>query len=94
MIIEKGVNYNYNNSELVTFAFDYEKNSIMYIFTTKYVDEYTGEIIYGLAFENWMLMKDTNEIIIIGVTYSNDDASEYDYIGDYEKVIKSVEVIK
>ncbi len=94
MIIENGVNYNYNNSELVTFAFDYEKNSIMYIFTTKYVDEYTGEIIYGLAFENWMLMKYTNEIIIIGVSYSNDDASEYDYIGDYEKVVKSVEVIK
>lgn len=93
-IIENSANYNEYSNELVTLAFDNENNSVMHIFTTRYYDEYSGKVIYSLAFENWILMKDTNEIINIGVTYSNDDTSEYDYIGDYESIIKNIKTTK
>ena len=93
-IIVNSVNYNSDDNEFITFAYDNEKNSIMQIFSTRYYDEYSGETTYGIAFETWMLMKDTNEIIIIGVSYSNDDTSEYDYISDYESIIKNIKKIK
>lgn len=93
-IIYNNKNYSIDDSELVTYAFNNENNSIMHIFTTRYYDEYTGKVIYSLAFENWILMKDTNKIINIGVSYTNDDTSEYDYIGDYESIIKNIKIIK
>lgn len=93
-VIENSANYNEDSNKLVTFAYDNKNNSIMHIFTTRYYDEYTGKVIYGLAYENWILMKDTNKIINIGVSYTNDDSSEYDYISDYENIIKNIKKIK
>ena len=93
-VIENSANYNEDSNKLVTFAYDNKNNSIMHIFTTRYYDEYTGKDIYGLAYENWILMKDTNKIINIGVSYTNDDSSEYDYISDYENIIKNIKKIK
>lgn len=93
-VIENSANYNEDSNELVTFAYDNKNNSVMHIFTTRYYDEYSGKVIYSLAFENWILMKDTNKIINIGVSYTNDDTSEYDYISDYESIIKNIKKIK
>ena len=56
MIKENSANYNDFTNELVTFAFDPKNNSIMCIFTTKYIDN-NGDVVYSLAFENWMYMK-------------------------------------
>ena len=93
-VIENSANYNEDSNKLVTFAYNPENNSVMHIFTTRYYNEYTGKVIYGLGFENWILMKDTNKIINIGVSYTNDDTSEYDYISDYESIIKNIKKIK
>ena len=93
-IIVNSVNYNSNDNEFITFAYDEEKTSITQIFSTRYDDKYSGETTYGIAFETWILMKDTNEIIIVGVSYTNDDTSEYDYISDYESIIKNIKKIK
>ena len=93
-IVYNNEHYSIDDSELVTYAFDNKSSSVMQIFSTKYYDEYNGKVIYSLAFENWILMKDTNEIINIGVSYTNDDTSEYDYISDYENIIKNIRRIQ
>ena len=87
----ESVNLNLATNRLISFTFNSESNSIMIIFSTKYVDTYDdSKVICGLAFENWMIKNETNELIIVGVAYTNDDTSDYDYIGDYEKAIQGM----
>lgn len=89
MIEDNSINYNDDTNELVTFAFDANNNSIMCIFTNEYLDD-NGNKIYGLSFENWMYMNKYNQILIIGASYSNEDTSKYDYISDFESLIKNI----
>lgn len=89
MIQDNSINYNDYMNELVTFAFDSEKNSIMCIYSNKYITD-EGDKIYSLSFENWMYMKEHNQILIVGVSYANNDTSNYDYISDFESVIKNI----
>ena len=87
----ESVNLNLATNRLISFTFNSESNSIMIIFSTKYVDAYDdSKVTYCLAFENWMIKNETNELIIVGVAYTNDDTSDYDYIGDYEKAIQGM----
>ena len=84
-------NLNSSTSKLISYAYNSDDNSIMIIFTTKYVDVYDdSKVTYGLAFENWMIKNETNELVLVGVAYTNDDTSDYDYIGDYEKAIQGI----
>lgn len=87
----ESVNLNLATNRLISFTFNSESNSIMIIFSIKYVDAYDdSKVTYGLAFENWMIKNETNELIIVGVAYTNDDTSDYDYISDFEKVIGNI----
>ena len=83
-------NLNSDTSELISYEYNSSDDSIMIMFSTKNVDPYDGKVTYGLAFENWMIKNETNELIIVGVAYTNDDTSDYDYIGDYEKAIQGI----
>ena len=93
MIEDNSIKYNDDTNELVTFAFDANNNSIMCIFTNEYIDD-NGNKIYSLSFENWMYMEEYNQILIIGVSYSNEDTSNYDYISDFESLIKNIKNVK
>ena len=90
MMIEYSEQLNYTNYELITSSFDAENNLIMNICSTKYINNYTNEIKYGISFESWILKKETNEVLIIGTAYDYADTSNYDYIGDYEKVLQNI----
>lgn len=87
-------NLNSDTSELISFEYNVNSNSIMIIFSTKYVDRYNNnKVTYGIAFENWILKNDTNELLIVGVGYDYNDTSDYDYISDYEKIIEEIKKI-
>ena len=90
MMIDHSEQLNYTNYELITHSFDAENNIIMNICSTRYIDNYNNEIKYGISFESWILKKETNEILIIGTSYDYDDTSNYDYIGDYEKILQNI----
>ena len=63
--------------------------SIETICSTKYVG-LDGIVIYGMGFETHLLMKENNMVLIIGVAYTYDDNSKYDYLGDYKQIIRGI----
>ena len=65
-------------------------DTIRYVYSNRYDDPESGRTIYGMIFETYMLMKETNTSFIISVTYSYDDTSDYDYLEDYAKMLKGL----
>jgi hypothetical protein len=63
-------------------------DTIRYVYSNRYDDPESGRTIYGMIFETYMLMKETNASFTISVTYSYDDTSDYDYLADYAKMLK------
>lgn len=66
---------------------------IRYVFSNRYDDVDSGRTIYGMIFETYMLMKETNSSFIISVLYDYDDVSDYDYLADYAKMLKGIKKV-
>ena len=66
---------------------------IRYVFSNRYDDVDSGRTIYGMIFETYMLMKETNTDLIISILYNYDDTSDYDYLADYAKMLKGIKKI-
>lgn len=66
---------------------------IRYVFSNRYDDVDSGSTIYGMIFETYMLMKETNTNLIISILYNYDDTSDYDYLADYAKMLKGIKKI-
>ena len=64
-------------------------DTVRYVFSNRYDDE-SGNITYGMIFETYMLMKETNTNLIISIIYDYNDTSEYDYLSDYAKILKGL----
>ena len=90
MMIDYSEQLNDANYDLITHSFDVENNVIMNMFSTKYIDVYNSKTQYGISLESWILKNETNEVLIIGTAYNYDDKSNYDYIGDYEKILQNI----
>ena len=65
-------------------------DTIRYVYSNRYDNPESGRAIYGMIFETYMLMRETNASFIISVTYSYDDTSDYDYLEDYTKIVKNI----
>ena len=89
------VHMNLMNKEIATMKLEGEnEDRIIYIFSNKYVDPYTGETTYGMIFETYILSKETNTSFIISVSYDYNDISDYDYLADYAKMLKGIKKVK
>lgn len=89
------VHMNSMNEEIAKLKLEGEKDDrITYVFSNRYDDPESGRTIYSMIFETHLLMKETNTSLIVSVTYSYDDVSDYDYLSDYAKVIKGIKKVE
>lgn len=89
------VHMNSMNEEIAKLKLEGEKDDrITYVFSNRYDDPESGRTICSMIFETYMLMKEANTSLIVSVSYSYDDVSDYDYLSDYAKVIKGIKKVE